>query len=226
MLDSPVEPPSLSNRFIKSVNCCCSITCKWGLSSSNKYNTDSAMPRNRRIPLPGGNATDPYVIDLSESDDPFLMRHFNRNGQKGVGVYVRSAYFSNLDVWDKHVLGKIIRRIIRRHTYGTHLKFIFFDSTEDESTQSQMSEWLDTVWELTLEHGGQENIYLFTLCDHCDNLATIKFTMSRLPEYICKYHACKSCCYGRYPGQPNVSLQRRLALQSTPSDNIHRRLSV
>ena len=148
------------------------------------------MPR-RRITLPDGNTTIP---DVSQADDPFAVRFFKKEGASGIAIYVRSAYFLNLEVWDKHVLGRNISKIIKSRKYAAYYKCIFFDSTEDESTQSQMSEWLDTVWTLTFQHGGQENIYLFTLCAHCENLATIKWTMDHLPKYITKSHACSTCC--------------------------------
>lgn len=178
-------------------SCSSKTWCSVGCFSSNKHNTSTAlaavaMPRIRRI----GINTNESVEDKSNIDDPFLVKFYSQHGTKGLGIYVRSEYFSNLEVWDKHVLGKHICKILTSKRFGNYLKCIYFDTTEIAGDLNEMNEWMDTILQLRFKKDDKENILLFMMCPHCENLCTYKHTMDHLSLFLPEFNCCRMCCYG------------------------------
>lgn len=149
-----------------------------------------------RIPIENINSQD-TVEDTSHLEDPFLIKFYRRTNIKGIGVYVRREYFSHLDVWDKHILGKHIRKILLSSKFGKYIKCVFFDSSHpDMDNLGSMNAWLKSILQLSFMKEDQENILLYTLCTHCENICTIKHHMDNLSEFLTEHNACKSCYYG------------------------------
>ena len=77
------------------------------------------------------------------------------------------------------------------------MKCIFFDTSEaDMDNLASMNEWLDTIIQLAFKKEDQENILLYTLCQHCQNICTIKHHMDNVSLFLTQFSACKSCTYG------------------------------